>query len=53
MADVVETIEFDKDLPERISRGLEDWLFNKITSEYPDINWDNLEINGISVTILN
>jgi hypothetical protein len=45
-------INFDNDLPERIARGLEDWLFHKIQTEHDDIEWSSVVVKGIQIEVV-
>ena len=42
-------IELDGSLSDKISRHLEDWLFEKVINEYPYIDWNNIVIQGINL----
>ena len=45
-------LDFDDNLPDRIARGLEDWIFDKIQTERSDINWDSVVVKGIQIEIV-
>ena len=42
-------LDFDDNLSDRIARGLEDWIFDKIQTEHSDINWDSVVVKGIQI----
>lgn len=45
-------LDFDDNLPDRIARGLEDWIFDKIQTERSDIDWDSVVVKGIQIEIV-